>query len=221
MDSENRVFVRRALTPLALALFAAGCSDGFGPASTAVQQPRAQMAVSSTVSAEVHVLQQAPTAPPLETYQVSFWAYKGTASTVAVNYLPAADQSVGQPFLRFDIPKNALLGGAGGVPLNGGDSVFVTLTIDPVNFSVDFQPSGVRFSIGSPAILALWYENANPDLNGDGVVDATDQMLREQLALWYRTARTNSWQKLSSNNDPTLPSVSSAVYHFSEYAICW
>src|SRR5947209_14145048 len=128
-----------------------------------------------TTSAEMHILQQAPTAPPLQTYQVSFWAYTGQASTVTVNYQPAAGQAVGQPFLRFDIPKNGLRAGADGVSLKRGDSVFVTLTMDPVNLSVAFQPTGVLFSIGSPASLTLWYGNANPDLNRDGVVDATDQ----------------------------------------------
>jgi hypothetical protein len=175
----------------------------------------------ATVDSGLHVLQQAPGAPPLETYQVSFWAYRGQASTVQVNYQPAARDTVGQPFLRFDIPEDGLRTGADGVRLQEGDSVFVTLTIDPVVFSVDFQPSGLVFSRRLPASLTLWYENANPDLNGDGAVDATDQALQQQLALWCRLVGTRSWFKLSSNNDATLPSVSTALYHFSEYAVSW
>jgi hypothetical protein len=99
--------------------------------------------------------------------------------------------------------------------------VYVTLTIDSVTFSVNFQPSGVEFSKHVPARLTLWYENANPDLNGDGVVDATDQAMLLQLAVWCRPVGTRSWLRLSSNNDATLPSISTALYHFSEYAVSW
>lgn len=209
---------RHSLIPLALALalFAAGCSDGALP--TGIAAPLANVVESST---GLHVLRQAPTAPPLETYRVSFWAYKGAASTVTVNYQPGAGQSVGQPFLRFDIARNGLLAGGGGVPLRTGDSVAVTLTIDSVRFAVNFQPSGVVFSPGSVATLTLWYQNADPDLNGDGVVDAADEALKQQLALWYRRGNTYSWLKLSSDNDTTLPAVSTALYHFSEYAVSW
>jgi hypothetical protein len=175
----------------------------------------------AAVDSGLHVLQQAPGAPPLETYQVSFWAYRGQASTVQVNYQPAAEDTAGRPFLRFDIPENGLRAGPDGVRLQQGDSVFITLTIDSVAFSVSFQPAGVEFSKHSPASLTLWYENANPDLNGDGVVDDADQMLLLQLAVWCRPTGTRSWFMLSSNNDATLPSISTALYHFSEYALSW
>ncbi len=176
---------------------------------------------AATPSTGIHILQQALTAPPLETYQVSFWAYKGKASTVTVNYQPAAGQSVGQPFLRFDIPQRGLVAGADGGPLKRGDSVSVTLTIDPVSFSVEFQPSGLTFSKKRPATLVIWYENANPDLNGDGVVDATDQTLAAQLSFWVRHAPPARWLRVLSASDPTLRFVYSALYHFSEYAVSW
>src|SRR2546428_107976 len=96
-------------------------------------------------------------------------------------YQLAAGEWVGQPFLELSIPKNGLLAGAGGESLKGGDSVLVTLTIDSVNFSVDFQPSGVVFSTGNPATLVLWYENANPDLNGDGALTGANEDLTYEL----------------------------------------
>ena len=206
----------QSLIPLSLALLAVGCAEG--PVSPAVPAPLADIVGNPT---GLHVLRQAPTASPLETYRVSFWAYKGAASTVTVNYRPAAGQSVGQPFLRFAIARNGLLAGGGGMPLRTGDSVAVTLTIDSVGFAVNFQPSGVVFSPGSVATLTLWYQNADPDLNGDGVVDVADETLKQQLAVWYRSGHTYSWLKLSSNNDATLPAVSTALYHFSEYAVSW
>lgn len=168
----------------------------------------------------MRILRQAPTAPPLEAYRLSFWAHVGKASTVTVNYQPAAGQWVGEPFLRFDIPKNGLVAGANGVRLRKGDSVWVTLTIDSLSFSVHFQPAGVLFSTKFPANLAIWYGNADPDLNGDGVVNGKDKQLERQLAFWYHAAKTH-WSQLSSNNDATQLSVSTALYHFSEYAVSW
>lgn len=204
--------------PVAILLALAGCRDVAAPhdepdlLGRVVHQPRAP--------AEVHILQQAPTAPPLETYRVSFWAYKGRASTVTVNYRPAVGHWGGQPFLRFDIPKHGLAAGADGARLQRGDSVWVTLTIDSVSFSVHFRPSGVLFSTKSPANLTIWYENADPDLNGDGIVNGQDKQLERQLAFWYHAPKTR-WSRLSSHNDTTQLFVSTALYHFSEYAVSW
>lgn len=208
---------RRSLMPLAIVLLLAGCRDATAPRLSMV----ADVLTEPTPSPELPILRQAATAPRLRTYRVSFWARKGDSSRVTVNYRPANGDAVGARFLRFYIPKNGLLGGAGGVPLDGGDSVLVTLTIDTVSFAVDFQPSGVRFSVGSPAILTLWYQNANPDLNNDGVVDARDTTLTQQLSVWYRSANAYPWLRLSSSNDPTQPAVSTAVQHFSQYAVSW
>ncbi|HEV8304523.1 MAG TPA: hypothetical protein VGQ25_06175, partial [Gemmatimonadales bacterium] len=152
--------LRRYVMPLMLALVAAGCSDETGPSPTAVQAPLAAL-----VSAPgTHILRQSPTAPKLQAYQVSFWAKRGTQTTIFLNYRRAPGQWLPDPFLRFKIPINGLVAGAGGVPLDRGDSVLITLTVDTVLFNVDFQPSGVLFSKSSPAQLAIWYQDANPDL---------------------------------------------------------
>ena len=172
-------------------------------------------------SGEMHIPRQSPAAPPLEAYQVSFWARKDRASTVRVNYQPAAGESVGQPFLRFHIPDGGLKAGPSEPHLGWRDSVFITLTIDSVNFSVEFQPSGVVFSKRTPASLVIWYENADPDLNGDGVVDAADQTLAEQLSLWSRQGRRARWRQLLSAGDATQRFVYTAVRHFSEFAVSW
>jgi len=86
---------------------------------------------------------------------------------------------------------------------------------------VDFQPSGVVFSKSSPAQLAIWYQDADPDLNGDGRVDATDQALEQQLAIWTQSNKTDPWKQLSSGNDTTQKLVTAALYHFSLYAVSY
>ncbi len=210
--------MNRALIALTLALLAAGCADGIGPQPAAVTPPLYDMTVSSPGT---HVLRQAPTAPRLQTYQVSFWARRGTQTTIFVNYRRAPGEWLPDPFLRFRIPINGLVAGAGGVPLARGDSVRITLTIDSVLLNVDFQPSGVVFSKSSPAQLAIWYQNANPDLNEDGVVDAIDAALKQQLAIWYKSAKADPWRQLWSKNDVTLELVTVALHHFSQYSVAW
>lgn len=217
MHRENHMRLRRYMMLLTLALIVAGCSDQTGPSPLGAQPSFAEV-VSLTGT---HVLRQSPTAPPLETYRVSFWARKDRASRVMVNYLPRSGQSAGEPFLLFYIPRYGLKQGPDRSHLNGRDSILITLTIDPDNFVVDFQPSGVVFDRRHRASLLLWYGNANPDLNGDGAVDATDEALREQLAIWTRHERQAPWQRLLSQTDPTLPFVFTELRHFSQYAVSW
>ena len=214
----------RRVSLFAIVVGLVGCRDFMAPPTgpATARAPRsasADWAYQPSTPVDVHMLRQSQTAPLLETYEASFWAVDGEASGVTVNYLPAAGEVVGQPFLRFDIPKNALATRPGGDRMHRGDSVLVTVTIDPVTFAVAFQPSGVWFSNGTPAQLTIWYENADPDYNGDGVVDDVDQLLQQQIAVWCH-GRTY-WVPMNSANDPTLPSVSTALYHFSEYAVSW
>ncbi len=200
---------------LALAMVAAGCSDFAAPSTPAV--PPLTQTVATTTA--IPMLRQAATAPRLRTYQMSFWAKRGTQTTVGVYYRRVPGQLMSDPFLRFKIPINGLVA-AGGVPLSRGDSVLITLTIDTIYFRVDFQPSGVVFSSSSPAQLAFWYQDANPDMNGDGVVDGADKLIEQNLAV-YSKSGGSSWGKLLSRNDPTQQVVGAEVLHFSQYAVSW
>ncbi|HEV2672302.1 MAG TPA: hypothetical protein VGU74_14515 [Gemmatimonadales bacterium] len=215
--SRRRLYWPLAILPFVIWPGLAGCRDAAAPLNQAnVGAPHFSVVGGSTM-----VLQQSSSAPPLETYQVSFWAYTGKETNVVVNYQRVGDEKVGQPFLRFYIPKIGLVAGGGGVPLNRShDSVFVTLNIDPTNFRVDFQPSGVQFAPVAPAILTLWYENRNPDLNGDGVVDSTDQTLLEKLAIYYEATSTTKL-KIPSKNDTKNQYVLGGLLHFSTYAVSW
>ena len=215
--------VARRWLPLAILFCLTACRDVAAPLGEVANPEFSLGAVTGkpTASEQLHVLQQSLTAPPLETYQVAFWARKDRASTVTVNYLPRSGQSARSPFLRFDIPRDGLVSVPGDERFGRRDSVFITLTIDPESFSVDFQPSGVVFDRRHPATLVMWYENANPDLNADGVVNAADAALTAQLALWTRQATPSPWQKLGSGVEPTQPFVYSTLRHFSQYAVSW
>ncbi|HYU09922.1 MAG TPA: hypothetical protein VEK77_11145 [Gemmatimonadales bacterium] len=203
--------------PVAVLLAIVGCREATAPLGERIAADRQ---LKLAMPAGLNILQQSPTAPRLKAYRVSFWAKRGSQRTVGVSYRPAPGQSQGDPFLRFKIPMNGLVAGADGIPLDRGDSVLITLTIDSVSFLVDFQPSGVLFSKSSPAQLAIWYQDANPDLNGDGVVDATDEALKQQLAIWTESTKS-AWKQLSSRNDTTQQYVAAELYHFSSYALSW
>ena len=212
----EHVLTRRFGLAVAVLLVLTACQDAAAPG---MELSIVGDVVGST--AGLHILTQAPTAPALERYQVSFWTRKDRASTVLVRYQPAAGESVGHPFLRFDVPKDGLKTGGAGVHLGHRDSVLITLTIDPVNLTVDFEPSGVRFSGKHPATLAVWYGNANPDLNADGVVDGTDAELAEQIAIWGRPAKPAPWMKTMSKTLTGPQWVFGPIRHFSEYAVSW
>ena len=215
--------IRRSIISLGLVCVAAACAEN--PTSPPVASAPANPQFSTTAAggvpgAQMHDLQQAPTAPPLETYQVSFWAFKNKSTNVRVQYLNTAPGGSNN-FLQFVIPKGGLASGANGARLRANDSLQITLTIDPTTFRVNFQPSGVQFSTSNPASLRMWFQNANPDLNGDGVVDATDSALDSQLGMWTAPDDIDFWTKMSSVLDSSGKSVTADVYHFSGYVISW
>ena len=231
-------FVPRAWLALALLAAFAGCRDAVGPVSdgapagpqaerVAASRDRGQKdhtdasdrSADSSAVIDMHILTQDPEAPPLEAYQVSFWLYRDREASVRINYRPGAGTSVGQPFLWFDVPEEGLEAGGGGSRLARRDSVYVTLTVDPVRFLVDFEPSGVLFSKRHPALLVLWNENANPDLNGDGVVDDADRALQQHVHFVYRKQRVAQWHSLKALSGRSAPFVWGTLEHFSQYAV--
>lgn len=207
--------VRRFVHSLAVVLLVAACVDQTGPAGR-VAAPQFETVAPDTL----HILRPAPAAPALETYQTSFWVQKGKATNVVIEY-QSPDGEPGDPFLQFVISKETMIAGAGGQHLSKGDSVLLTLTIDPVRFSMDFEPSGVKFSAKVPAVLSMCYEHMDPDLNSDGVVDETDAALQQQISFWTQSMKAGDWFKLPTKYDRANPCVSAKLYHFSQYAVAW
>ncbi len=233
MDSENRSVVRRFLIPLALALFAARCSES-GPHPTA---PQLSLATAP------HFLRWAGAAPPqfsaigalsgrgtnglllasssyglsLYQYSASFWAVRGQQRSVQINYLSSTGDT-SSAFLRLTAADPAYVPGLGNLAL--GDSVLMTVTVDPYNVRVSLDPTGLLF--GDPAQLQIWYGGAGGDLNGDGVVDSTDAYIESQLlGLWYREGTDSAWARIPAAQSLSDKSLTSALPHFSEYAVSW
>ena len=221
--------IRRVLIPLALALVAARCTDQMGPPSVAIQQP--------------HFLRWAGSAPPqftaigalpgrgrpgaltasqsgglsLNQYTAAFWAVRGEQRSVQINYASATGDTSWQ-FLRLTTTDPAYVPGVGA--LAPGDSVLITVTIDPDTVKVSLEPTGLLF--GDPAQLQISYGGADGDLNGDGVVDAADAYIENQLlGLWYREGADSAWERIPAVQSIADKSFVSALPHFSEYAVSW
>ena len=232
MASENRMSVRRSLIPLALALLAARCTNGSHP--TAVEQPAA---------AAPHFLRWAGSSPPqftvtgalsrqpvggallasqaaglsLDRYTGSFWAVRGEPRSLQINYLSSTGDT-SSAFLRLTTTDPAYVPGVG--DLAPGDSVLITVTIDPDNIKVSLEPTGLLF--GDPGQLQISYGGADGDLNGDGVLDDTDSHIENQLlGLWYREGTDGMWERIPAVQVLPDKSFVSALPHFSEYAVCW
>lgn len=230
--------VRGFSIPLALALLAAGCSDARHP--TAVQQPSAPA---------LQVLRWAGNVPPrftatgivsngntqglqpsrsdglsLDHNTATFWAVRGQERSVQINYLSSTGDTT-SPFLQLTITDPVYVPGLG--DLAPGDSVLITVTVDPAAIKVSLEPTGLQF--GDPARLQISYGGAAGDMNGDGVVDSTDATIETQLlGLWYREGTGDDWTRIEASQSVADQSFVTALQHFcdyevsfSEYAVSW
>ena len=223
----------------ALVLVAVGCSDQRHP--TAPQQPSAPA---------LHVLRWAGNVPPrfsaatdhrgdnsggslqpslsdglsLDNNTVSFWAVRGDARSVQINYLSSTG-STAAPFMTLTVTDPVFVPGRG--ELAPGDSVLITVTVDPSAIEMSLEPTGLQF--GEPAQLQISYGGADGDMNGDGVVDATDAGIEAQLlGLWYREGADSAWTRIPAAQSLADKSFVTALRHFcdfeisfSEYAVSW
>src|SRR5438445_3231984 len=232
MITETPVLARRFLLPLALGLIATGCSDQIGPHAIAVQQPLAQAphflrwagrpqfsAISAYLgrAGQGALAASAPGGLSLEHYAATFWAVRGEQRFVQINYLSSTGDN-SSPFLRLTHVDPAYVPGRG--QLAPGDSVLITVTIDPDNVKVSLEPTGLLFD--DPAQLQVFYGGSDGDLNGDGVVDDADARIESQLlGIWYREGEGNPWTKIAAGQSLSDKSLTSALQHFSDYAVSW
>ena len=221
-------FVRAVI----LVLLAVGCSDARHP--TAIQTPPAPALQVLRWAGNVPPRFTATTLPAngdgggqlqpsrsdglsLDHNTVSFWAVRGEERSVQINYLSSTGDT-SYPFLTLTITDPVFVPGQG--DLAPGDSVLVSVTIDPNDIKVSLEPTGTLF--GEPAQLRMSYGGAGGDLNGDGLVDGTDADIETQLlGLWYREGEQSEWARIPASQVVSDKSFISALLHFSEYAVSW
>ncbi|MBI4503779.1 MAG: hypothetical protein HY700_21785 [Gemmatimonadetes bacterium] len=224
---------RRYLIPLALALFAAACSDSVGVRSAgeprlttphllrwAGNTPPRFSAIGSLRGGVIPppgdgVMLAGPQELSLDQNTASFWAVRGEQRSVQINYQSSNGDS-SSSFLRLTIADPVYVPGHG--DLVPGDSVLITVTVDPQAIKVSLEPTGLLF--GDPAELQISYGGAHGDLNGDGVVDGFDAVIEQLLlGMWYREGAESAWAKIPAMQSVADKTLTSALQHFSEYAV--
>jgi hypothetical protein len=157
--------------------------------------------------------------PPAVT-QASMWAVHGQTRTLVIRY--AGQPESEPPLLEFRVDALSLLRRPNGLPFLPGDSVLITVTTDPLGrFLFDFQPAGLVFSPLIPAVLRLNHNRADPDLNGDGVVDQQDAALDASLRIWTEPSLSLLFVPIPTLRIPILgiELFEGQVTHFTGFAL--
>lgn len=192
----------KAAAGIALVLAVGAC----GQAGTPVEPSTPTVNVTLPAGTLAHV----PSAPPLETLDTSFVVVQGRGGTFKVSYLKDQDDSGPSWFLRISIPGTAELVDANGRSLIAGDTLRITVQIDPTRFLASFSPHGTQFLGMQPVTLAFNYTHA--DLSDR---DPSD------LEIWYQALGDDPWAPEPSSVDVRQNMVSMTLEHFSNYAVAW
>jgi len=184
------------------------CSDNTGP--------------SGVPDAQLHIVRQGTTAPPLVAMRDSFWAKVGDGRELHFNYQGATPADTGEEFLRFEVPGDGLLLKPDGSAFQTGDSIRITITVvDSAYFRFQFEPAGLQFSPDHPARLKVEYLHADHDFNEDGVQNAADTTIEHILDMWKREGTTAPWFRIGSVKFEDLDEIDANILSFTEYAIAW
>ena len=190
---------------LAAALMAAACNDSTGPKPGDTVGPT-----------QLHIVRQGAAAPLLQAYSASFWAVRGTSRTLEIDYLG------GEDFFRLDVPGDALLRRPDGSTIQQGDSVLISVEIDPSLMLFRFEPGGLVFDPAHPVRLRIDYSLADDDFDEDGDTDPDDDAIETVwLSVWRQASAGANWVRLASVRDASLEDFEAELVQFSNYALAW
>ncbi len=152
---------------------------------------------------------------PLVPAETSFVAVQGQAVDFVERF-----QGQGDPVLEFKLSSSSLLAYPDGTLIAPGDTVRITIDKDPQGrILFHFSPSGLSFNALSPASLTIWYTHANPDVNGDGVVNATDALLEAEFGIYKQELLTDPWLSIPTINLTGSQTVQAAILGFTGFSV--
>lgn len=161
-----------------------------------------------------------PGPPPLETFQVSFWAVHGDDREAVIHYLPLVVGGERREFLEFKVAGDALLRAPDGRRFMPGDSIRITITVSPDGrFLLDMQPSGLEFAPDRPARLRIRYDRLAGDLNGDGRIDDADDLLDVRMGMWKRQRPGDPWTRVGTVRARELKEVEGRITDFTGFCL--
>jgi hypothetical protein len=222
---------RTSVVIIAATVWLAACGDGVGPptGSSALNRVPRHLRWSPQLGAPTFAVLggergfeglEAPGATTLlilDRYQAGFWARRGTSTGVEIRY--HAGDGTWQPYIRLTIPSGSLKRWPNGSRFAGGDSVFITMALDSMQLVVQLEPTGLVFDQASPAQLDVWYTGADPDLDGNGVVNAADGYIESSgLGIWMQARPDRPWSAVSSTHWLDRKLFTANLGHFSGYA---
>lgn len=152
----------------------------------------------------------------------SFWAVKGENREVTLRYVDDEhEDEPGDQFLRFRVPDESLYRRPDGSLMQEGDSIQISVSVDSDGrFIFDFQPTGLVFNPDKPAELKIWYDGADLDLNGDGVIDDDDVVVEQTLRIFRRDSATAGWEDIGFLEfDSTEDEIKGKIEHFTGFAL--
>jgi hypothetical protein len=192
-----------------MTLLAGACSNSSGPGSP-------------TPRATLNFVRQDSTYKPLLSAQGVFYAKVGQDRLVRLVYQGSTPTDSGAEFLRFEVHADGLYRKPDGTPFASGDSIRITVTVvDAKQFLFDFQPSGLQFNPSDPARLKVEYHYADPDFNGDGMVDSSDAEIETIISLWRREPPDTLWFQTGAVKSVELEEFDADLLQFSQYAVAW
>ena len=203
------------------------CSDSTGPPDFQDQPSLGAIAGPGVSGSQLHPLShrmhvvpsdserlfqqlflQAAGSESQETSIMGFWAVRGEERTFEIGYQSDGDTATSE-FLRFHIPAAGLLLRPDGTAFAAGDSVLITVTVDPAEFHLEFGPSGLVFNDQAPAQLDLWYSAAEGDIP------------QQKLGIWYQQEAGTLWYPIVSQHELERMWFQTVLFHFSGYVISW
>lgn len=191
-----------------LTVVLAGCDSPSGPDEPAKSEGELQFMTFPVVLAE-HV-------------QVtgSFWAVRGQTRRLTLNYLATSGDAGDDEFLEFEVPAEALLRRPDGSLFQSGDSIQITVQLDPGRrLLFRFDPSGLQFDPQRPARLEVSWERLNGDVDGDGEVDEDDDTLERNASLWKQQRPGEPWFPIGSLKDLEVDELEAEISSFTGFAI--
>jgi hypothetical protein len=201
-----RTFV---LAVAAVLLTATACSDSTAPGD------------DTRPPADLNIARLATTSPQLFNPEASFYAKKGEDRELRIHFQDVSG-GLGEEFLRLRIRDGTLLSRPDGTPFVVGDSVLVTVrVVDATQILFEAEPSGLTFNPSRPAELKIHYSHADHDFNEDGTIDAADDQLKSQLAIWRQETPADPFIRLGSVNVEGLEEINADILGFTRFAIAY
>jgi hypothetical protein len=188
---------RFSIASLALLLaVTGGCDDPSSTSGPTVEED------------QLTFVRMAPDAPPLDATEVSFWAKRDQETSREIRYTVGGYQA---KCLTFRVPAGALV---------DRDSVLITIRVpDERRFDYEFSPSGLRFDPDHPAVIEVRYQWADPDFNGDGVVDQRDEAIAGRFGFWRQEQPGEPWTRLETTRSETTLEAVAKVTGFTRYTL--